>query len=65
MEVALYKVEEWEPPADWVDRDRRVGNSLAVALADEEVGERGGEGRASRRRRTKRRWRQRRSQRDS
>lgn len=27
MEVALYKVEEWEPPADWVDRDRRVGSS--------------------------------------
>lgn len=27
MEVALYKVEEWEPPADWVDRGRRVGSS--------------------------------------
>ena len=27
MEVALYKVDEWEPPADWVDRGRRVGSS--------------------------------------
>lgn len=51
MEVALYKVEEWEPPADWADRGRRVGSSLAAALADEEAGgagEGGGEERGER-----------------
>lgn len=59
MEVALYKVEEWEPPADWVDRGRRVGSSLRVAPANEEVGDGEGGGREHRRRR--KRWLRRRT----
>lgn len=59
MEVALYKVEEWEPPADWVDRGRRVGSSRRVAPANEEVGDGEGGGREHRRRR--KRWLRRRT----
>ncbi|EZA51770.1 hypothetical protein X777_09527, partial [Ooceraea biroi] len=50
MEVALYKVEEWEPPADWVDRDRRVGSSRRRSR---------GQGRRRRRRRKSKRKRRR------